>query len=74
MTWVKQILKWCPDTQTAFRWSLDFNNRLALDGRDPSSYGGILWGFGLFDRPSSADVPIYGQNSGAAKITRIRSI
>jgi deoxyribodipyrimidine photolyase len=27
------------------------NNKYALDGRDPNSYGGILWCFGKFDRP-----------------------
>ncbi len=28
----------------------DLNHRYALDGRDPSSYGGILWCYGQFDR------------------------
>ena len=39
---------------------LDLNNRLALDGRDPASYGGILWCFGLFDRPFNPPKSIWG--------------
>ena len=31
----------------------------ALDGRDPNSYGGIMWIFGKFDRPFYPR-PIYG--------------
>jgi len=26
------------------------NNKYAIDGRDPNSYAGILWCFGLHDR------------------------
>jgi len=35
------------------------NNKWALDGRDPSSYGGIQWCFGKFDRPWF-DKPVFG--------------
>ena len=32
----------------------------ALDGRDPNTYTGILWCFGLHDRPWT-ERPVYGQ-------------
>ena len=33
------------------------NNKYAIDGRDPNSYMGILWCFGLFDRPWPPERP-----------------
>lgn len=60
MTWGKQLIEWCDNPRTALRMVLDLNNRFALDGRDPSSYGGILWCFGLFDRPFSPERSIWG--------------
>ncbi len=39
---------------------VDLNHRYALDGRDPSSYGGILWCFGQFDRPFEPEQPRIG--------------
>jgi deoxyribodipyrimidine photo-lyase len=30
---------------------ITLNNKYGLDGRDPSSYGGIQWCLGKFDRP-----------------------
>ena len=38
---------------------IHLNNKWALDGRDPSSYGGIQWCFGKFDRPWF-DKPVFG--------------
>ena len=29
--------------------AIDLNHRYALDGRDPASFGGLLWCFGAFD-------------------------
>jgi photolyase PhrII len=51
MTWGKQIVAWIQDPARALAVAEELNHRYALDGRDPSSYGGILWCFGLFDRP-----------------------
>ena len=51
MTWGKAILNWTKDPQTALSTIIDLNHRYALDGRDPASYGGILWCLGQFDRP-----------------------
>ena len=59
MTWGKQIIQWTTPRK-ALLMVLDLNNRFALDGRDPSSYGGILWCFGLFDRPFSPEKDIWG--------------
>jgi predicted NAD/FAD-dependent oxidoreductase len=39
---------------------IDLNHRYALDGRDPASYGGILWCLGQFDRPFPPARPILG--------------
>ena len=51
MTWGKALLNWTPDAQSALAMMIDLNHRYALDGRDPASYGGILWCLGQFDRP-----------------------
>jgi len=59
MTWGKAFLTWLPPEQ-AFDYMIDLNHRLALDGRDPASYGGLLWCFGQFDRPFPAS-PYFGQ-------------
>ncbi|HBE68101.1 MAG TPA: deoxyribodipyrimidine photolyase, partial [Planctomycetaceae bacterium] len=60
MTWGKAFLEWCCDPEDAFRWVIDLNHRYALDGRDPASYGGILWCFGQFDRPFKPERPVIG--------------
>jgi photolyase PhrII len=51
MTWGKALLNWTAGPQQALSMLIDLNHRYALDGRDPASYGGILWCLGLFDRP-----------------------
>lgn len=60
MTWGKAVLAWTPDAATALALLIDLNHRYALDGRDPSSYGGILWCFGQFDRPFPPNRPHLG--------------
>ncbi|MEP3478145.1 MAG: FAD-dependent oxidoreductase [Fuerstiella sp.] len=60
MTWGKALLQWTPNATTAFKQIIDLNHRYALDGRDPSSYGGILWCLGQFDRPFKPAQPIIG--------------
>lgn len=60
MTWGKAILNWTPDARTALAMLIDLNHRYALDGRDPASYGGILWCLGQFDRPFPPSRPILG--------------
>ena len=51
MTWGKALLSWTKDAKQALSVLIDLNHRYALDGRDPASYGGILWCLGQFDRP-----------------------
>ncbi|MFM7056670.1 MAG: FAD-dependent oxidoreductase [Planctomycetota bacterium] len=60
MTWGKALLQWTADPRGALQLIIDLNNRYALDGRDPSSFGGILWCLGQFDRPFSPEQPILG--------------
>jgi hypothetical protein len=59
MTWGKALIPWSPDPTTALRRVIDLNHRYALDGRDPASYGGLLWCFGRFDRPFQEN-PVWG--------------
>jgi photolyase PhrII len=60
MTWGKAILNWKRSPQAALATVIDLNHRYALDGRDPASYGGILWCFGQFDRPFEPEQDILG--------------
>lgn len=60
MTWGKAFLGWTPDAATALRLMIDLNHRYALDGRDPASYGGLLWCLGQFDRPHTPPRRIFG--------------
>ena len=60
MTWGKSILNWMQSPQEALAMIIDLNNRYSLDGRDPASYGGILWCLGQFDRPFQPEQKIFG--------------
>jgi len=60
MTWGKAILQWTRTPQEALQLMIDLNHRYALDGRDPASYGGILWCLGQFDRPFRPERSILG--------------
>lgn len=60
MTWGKALLAWTASPERALRMAIDLNHRYALDGRDPCSYGGILWCFGQFDSATQPERPIYG--------------
>lgn len=59
MLWGKAVLMWKRTPAEALRVLEHLNHKYALDGRDPSSYGGIFWCFGKFDRPFYRR-PIYG--------------
>jgi deoxyribodipyrimidine photo-lyase len=59
MLWGKKVLEWSPTIEAAYEVLETLNNKYALDGRDPNSYTGILWCFGLFDRPWVSR-PIFG--------------
>ncbi len=60
MTWGKAILGWTRTMEDALDRMVDLNHRYALDGRDPASYGGLLWCLGQFDRPFSPEQPVFG--------------
>jgi deoxyribodipyrimidine photo-lyase len=60
MYWAKKILEWQPDPEKAFDLTLSLNNRCFLDGRDPNSYVGVAWNYGLHDRPWT-ERPIFGK-------------
>ena len=44
----------------AFETALHLNNRYFLDGRDPNSYAGVGWVFGLHDR-AWFERPVFGK-------------
>ena len=50
MYWGKKILEWSSSPQKAFRTTLAINNKYFLDGRDPNSYTGVGWIYGVHDR------------------------
>lgn len=60
MTWGKALLSWTSSARDALSMLEDLNHRYALDGRDPASYGGLLWCLGQFDRPFSPEIPVLG--------------
>ena len=60
MYWGKKILEWSRTPEAAFETLLYLNNRYFLDGRDPNSYAGIAWIFGLHDRAWQAR-PVFGK-------------
>jgi deoxyribodipyrimidine photo-lyase len=60
MLWGKKVIEWSQSPDEAYRILVHLNNKYALDGRDPNSYTGILWCFGLFDRPWPPERPVLG--------------
>jgi deoxyribodipyrimidine photo-lyase len=60
MLWGKSVLLWTPRYSDAMRILVHLNNKYSLDGRDPSSYAGIQWCFGKFDR-AFQERPVWGQ-------------
>jgi deoxyribodipyrimidine photo-lyase len=60
MLWGKKVLEWSRSPDEAYATLVHLNNKYAIDGRDPNSYSGILWCFGLFDRPWAPERPVLG--------------
>ena len=60
MYWGKKILEWSRTAEHAFRTALLLNNKYFLDGRDPNSYAGVAWVFGLHDR-AWFERPVFGK-------------
>ncbi len=61
MLWGKKVVEWSKTAEAAYRVLEHLNNKYAIDGRDPNSYSGILWCFGLFDRPWPGDRDVFGR-------------
>lgn len=51
MYWGKKVIEWSSTPEQAFYNLIYLNNKYNLDGRDPNSFSGIAWCFGLHDRP-----------------------
>jgi deoxyribodipyrimidine photo-lyase len=51
MYWGKQLLPLLASPREAFDFAVAMMDRYALDGRDPNTYTGVGWCFGLHDQP-----------------------
>jgi len=60
MLWGKKVIEWSSSIEEAFSILEEFNNLYAYDGRNPNSYTGILWCFGMFDRPWFPERNVFG--------------
>ena len=60
MYWGKKILEWTSSPEDAYATILHLNNKYFLDGRDPNSYTGVAWIFGLHDR-AWTERPVFGK-------------
>jgi deoxyribodipyrimidine photo-lyase len=60
MYWAKKILEWSRTPQQAYKTTLGLNNKYFLDGRDPNSYTGVAWTYGVHDR-AWPQRPIFGK-------------
>jgi len=60
MYWGKKILEWSRTPELAFKTTLTLNNKYFLDGRDPNSYTGVAWIYGIHDR-AWQERPIFGK-------------
>lgn len=59
MYWAKRIIAMTPNPEVAWATACYLNDRLSLDGRDPSTYGNIAAMFG--GSPADAERPVYGR-------------
>lgn len=60
MLWGKKVIEWTKSYEEAFQILEHLNHKYAYDGRNPNSYTGILWCFGLFDRPWFPERNVFG--------------
>lgn len=61
MLWGKKILHWSASPEEAHRIMVELNNKYGLDGRDPNSWGGIMWVLGRYDRAWGPEREIFGK-------------
>eukprot|EP00928_Gymnodinium_smaydae_P070818 TRINITY_DN5457_c0_g3_i1.p1 TRINITY_DN5457_c0_g3~~TRINITY_DN5457_c0_g3_i1.p1 ORF type:complete len:686 (+),score=111.03 TRINITY_DN5457_c0_g3_i1:65-2059(+) len=74
MFWCKQLLRWAPSPEAAYKAALRLNDRFSLDGRDPNGYVGIAWCFGNHDeqfpfRPTFGMVRAMTQNALSSRFS-----
>jgi deoxyribodipyrimidine photo-lyase len=50
MYWGKKILEWSRTPEEGFATTLALNNKYFIDGRDPNSFTGVAWIYGVHDR------------------------
>jgi len=60
MYWGKKILEWSATPEEGFATTIALNDRYFLDGRDPNSYTGVGWCYGLHDR-AWTERPVFGK-------------
>ncbi|MEM9801741.1 MAG: deoxyribodipyrimidine photolyase [Planctomycetota bacterium] len=77
MLWGKKILHWTESPREAHRIMVELNNKYGLDGRDPNSWGGIMWVLGRYDRAWGPERPIFGKvrymtSDNTAKKVRVK--
>jgi deoxyribodipyrimidine photo-lyase len=60
MYWGKKILQWSSTPPEAFQTTLAINDKYFIDGRDPNSYAGVAWIYGVHDR-AWPERPIFGK-------------
>ena len=60
MYWGKKILEWAKDPADAHALIAWLNNRFALDGRDPASWGNFAWILGKHDQ-AWRERPVFGK-------------
>jgi deoxyribodipyrimidine photolyase len=63
MGWGKAVVKWAASPEEALDTLLELNNRFALDGHAPPSYGGVLGCLGLFEGPGKSENAVVGRVS-----------
>ena len=59
MYWAKRIIAMTPSPEAGWATACYINDRLSLDGRDPSTYGNVAWAFGDA-APGYGRRPIFG--------------
>ena len=74
MLWGKKILEWSRSPRVAVRTMVHLNNKYALDGRDPSSYAGIYWVLGRYDRAWGPERPVFGKVRFMSSINMARKL
>ena len=59
MYWAKRLIAMTPTPEAGWATACYINDRLSLDGRDPSTYGNLAWAFGDA-APGYGRRPIFG--------------